>query len=101
MPGHICVDGSCATHAVKELSRAGREIVVVGDEGAEVCRITLEDLRRGIRPYAVAAMHAMPGSSMHSDCQNVVAQANEPIHALPVLPAGAFGVCAAHPSEAS
>eukprot|EP00959_Pyramimonas_sp_CCMP1952_P162044 3388035-Pyramimonas_sp.AAC.1 len=85
--GHMFVDGSCATHTVKELSRAVWGIAVVGDDGDEVCRIScplwapnLQTAQGGeFGAYAVAAMHALPGSSIYSDCNNVVVQANEPL----------------------
>eukprot|EP00959_Pyramimonas_sp_CCMP1952_P461898 9482355-Pyramimonas_sp.AAC.1 len=60
---------------------------MVGDDGNEICRIScplwapnLQTAQGGeFGAYAVAAMHAMPGSSIYSGCKNVVVQANEPL----------------------
>ncbi len=83
LQGRFYIDGSCTSHVIRELRRAGWAIVVQNDEGQVIARISSplwEDLPQTPQAvefvaYSVAAQFIAGHTTIYGDCANVVRQA--------------------------
>ncbi len=81
--GHFYVDGSCSTHAIPELRRAGWAVVVTTPEGRPIASISSplwRDLPQSPQAaefvaHAAAVQYMAGPSIVFGDCENVVRQA--------------------------